>query len=192
VGTRKGRPVELPRSRRWTFLTHHAQVLLAVARNPELRVREIAACCQITERYAYQVLSDLQQAGYVCRSRRGRCNHYEIHPDLALRDPIVGERSLRESLRLVAGSHRGDLLAPRGSKPRSIDRSGEDAQGFVGPAAAARNHEQVFACALEGRVVAFPHPLWANTHSIVKGFLVHTFVRKEVRGTTPSNGHMET
>ncbi len=49
--------------RGWSFLTGHAQVLLAVARDPDLRVREIAEAAGITERYAYRVLRDLQTAG---------------------------------------------------------------------------------------------------------------------------------
>ena len=49
-------------SRGWTFITNHAQVLLAVAQQPDVRVREIAAAADITERYAYQMLRDLQDA----------------------------------------------------------------------------------------------------------------------------------
>jgi DNA-binding IclR family transcriptional regulator len=88
-------------SRSWTFLTNHAQVLLAVTRNPNLRVREIAKTTGISERYAYRLLSDLERARYVDRDRAGRCNVYRIDTDLALGDPVVEERSLRELLRLI-------------------------------------------------------------------------------------------
>ena len=56
-------------TRRWTFITNHAQVLLAVAQTPNVRVKEIAAAVDITERYAYRILRDLQNAGYVGRRR---------------------------------------------------------------------------------------------------------------------------
>lgn len=96
-------PRQLPRppSRGWTFITNHAQVLLAVAQQPDVRVREIAAAADITERYAYQMLRDLQDAGYVERRRDGRCNLYRINRDLAIGDPIIEEQSLRKLLRLI-------------------------------------------------------------------------------------------
>src|SRR5947209_14895498 len=96
-------PRQLPRPppRGWTFITNHAQVLLAVAQQPDVRVREIAAAADITERYAYQMLRDLQNAGYVERRREGRCNLYRINRDLAIGDPVVEEQSLRNLLRLI-------------------------------------------------------------------------------------------
>jgi DNA-binding MarR family transcriptional regulator len=96
---------------RWTFITNHAQVLLVVARRPEVRVREIAAAAAITERYAYSILRDLEDAGYVERQRRGRCNVYRIHRDLALGDPIVEEHALREFLRLIESEDAQDVVA---------------------------------------------------------------------------------
>src|SRR5438034_6729387 len=46
-------PRAKPRKRGWTFITNHAQVLLAIAHRPQLRVAEIAEAAEITERYAY-------------------------------------------------------------------------------------------------------------------------------------------
>jgi DNA-binding IclR family transcriptional regulator len=66
-----------------------------------LRVTDIAAAAGITERHAYRMLRDLQDAGYVERRRDGRCNVYRIHPELAIGDPVVEEQSLRELLRLI-------------------------------------------------------------------------------------------
>jgi DNA-binding transcriptional ArsR family regulator len=88
-------------TRGWTFITNHTQVLLAVAQQPDLRVREIATAANITERHAYRMLRDLQEAGYVERRRDGRCNVYRINPELAIGDPVVEEQSLRELLRLI-------------------------------------------------------------------------------------------
>ena len=97
-------------SRNWTFITHHAQVLLAVAQKPDLRVREIAAAADITERYAYRILRDLEDGGYVERRRKGRGNLYRIHPELVLGDPIVEEQSLRELLRLIDKREGADFV----------------------------------------------------------------------------------
>jgi len=86
-------------------------VLLAVARNPDVRVTEIAEATGITERYAYRVLRDLDNAGYVDRRRNGRCNVYRVHPDVALGDPIVEEPSLSELLRLIGEGESDEMLA---------------------------------------------------------------------------------
>jgi DNA-binding transcriptional ArsR family regulator len=111
-------PRQLPRppSRGWTFITNHAQVLLAVAQQSDVRVREIAEAADITERYAYQMLRDLQDAGYVERRREGRCNLYRINRDLAIGDPVVEEQSLRELLGLT-GTRESDEV--RGTLARS-------------------------------------------------------------------------
>jgi DNA-binding IclR family transcriptional regulator len=90
------------RSHTWTFITNHAQVLLVLAQRPDARVREIAAVAEVTERYAYRILRDLQDAGYVERRRAGRCNVYRINPNLPLGDPVVTHHRLWELLRLIA------------------------------------------------------------------------------------------
>jgi DNA-binding MarR family transcriptional regulator len=121
--TRRRRLRDTP-TRRWTFITNHAQVLLAVAQMPNVRVREIAAATDITERYAYRVLRDLEDAGYVERRRQGRCNLYRIHRELALGDPIVEEHSLWELLRLIDKSEGDEVVAMSASARRRIRRPG--------------------------------------------------------------------
>ncbi|MFD2354363.1 helix-turn-helix transcriptional regulator [Nonomuraea ferruginea] len=69
----------------WTFLTNHARVLIAVAADPEVRLRDIAAKIGITERAAQGIVSDLEDAGYLMRERMGRRNRYEINPSAELR-----------------------------------------------------------------------------------------------------------
>jgi sugar-specific transcriptional regulator TrmB len=113
----KPRLVEPSLTRGWTFITNHAQVLLAVAQKPDLRVREIAAAAGITERYAYRMLRDLQDEGYVERRRDGRCNLYRIHPELAIGDPVVEEQKLRELLLLIGKGERDK--SPWGASSRS-------------------------------------------------------------------------
>ena len=105
---------DLSTLRSWTFITHHAQVLLAVASNPDASVVEIADTVEITERSAYRVLADLQQAGYVRRSRKGRQNRYEINSALPLGDPTVGNGLVGDLLKLVVEEEvEGHLLLPR-------------------------------------------------------------------------------
>ena len=69
----------------WTFVTSHTQVLLCMARDPDVRLRDVADTVGITERAAQRILADLVEAGYVERARVGRRNRYTINPDLAMR-----------------------------------------------------------------------------------------------------------
>jgi sugar-specific transcriptional regulator TrmB len=109
--------VEPSLARGWTFLTNHAQVLLAVAQKPDARVREIAVAAGITERHAYRMLRDVQDAGYVERRRDGRCNVYRIHPEMAIGDPVVEEQSLRALLRLIGNGESDEKSIGRWLRP---------------------------------------------------------------------------
>lgn len=71
----------------WTFLTHHARVLLEIARNPEIRVRDIASSIGITERAAQRIVGDLHDEGYLTREKVGRRNHYALNADKHFRYP---------------------------------------------------------------------------------------------------------
>lgn len=71
----------------WVFLTNHAHVLLSVARDPEIRARDIAEQVGITERAAQRILADLVENGYVTRTKEGRRNRYGVNPKGHLRHP---------------------------------------------------------------------------------------------------------
>ena len=78
----------------WTFLTNHGHVLLTIARDPEIRLREIAAQVGITERAAQAIVADLVEGGYLSRTRVGRRNNYEVHGELPLRHPVEREHEV--------------------------------------------------------------------------------------------------
>lgn len=88
----------------WDFLTNHAHLLICVARDPGIRLRDMAAEVGITERAAHRILSELVAEGYVLREREGRRNRYEIVPDLPLRHPLVQEREVGDFLEVLIGS----------------------------------------------------------------------------------------
>ena len=94
----------VPAAARWDFLTNHAHVLLCVAHDPGMRLRDIAAAVGITERAAHRILSQLVGEGYVLRERRGRRNRYEIVTGLPMRHPLVQDREVGELLRVLIGS----------------------------------------------------------------------------------------
>lgn len=80
----------------WTFLTHHAHVLLEVARNPDATLQELAGAVGVSTRSAVTILNDLEATGYVERERRGRRNHYLLHPDRPLRHPSNAAHTVGE------------------------------------------------------------------------------------------------
>jgi hypothetical protein len=86
----------------WSFLTNHAQVMLCIARDPGVRLREIGDIVGITERAAHRIVSDLAAAGYVARERHGRRNQYTIEPDLPVPDRLARTRKIGELLDLLS------------------------------------------------------------------------------------------
>ena len=62
----------------WTFLTNHAHVLLTIAAEPEIRIRDIASEVGITERAAHRIVADLEEAGYLKVTKVGRRNEYVV------------------------------------------------------------------------------------------------------------------
>jgi hypothetical protein len=88
----------------WTFLTNHARVLLLVAHDPGVRLRDIAASLDITERSAFGIITDLVEAGYVIKEKDGRRNRYHVQAHLPLPEPTARERTVGEVLALLAGT----------------------------------------------------------------------------------------
>ena len=88
----------------WTFLTTHARVLLLVAHDPGVRLRDIAASLDITERSAFGVITDLVEAGYVVKEKDGRRNRYHVQAHLPLPEATARERTVGEVLALLTGT----------------------------------------------------------------------------------------
>jgi predicted transcriptional regulator len=87
----------------WTFLSNHAHVLLCIAAEPEIRLREVAEQVGITERAVQRIVADLSEGGYLSREREGRRNHYEVHAERPLRHPIEAHCDIRALLAMVLG-----------------------------------------------------------------------------------------
>jgi DNA-binding transcriptional ArsR family regulator len=85
----------------WTFLSNHGHVLVCLARNPDARVRDVAAAVGITERAVQNILGDLEDGGVLTRERIGRRNHYELHFDIPLRHQLEAHRTVGSLLRMV-------------------------------------------------------------------------------------------
>ena len=92
----------------WSFLTNHARVLVCIAHDPGVRLRDIAARVGITERSAYAIVTDLTAAGYVVKDRDtdGRRNRYQIQSHLPLPEAMARERTIGEVLDVLVDSER--------------------------------------------------------------------------------------
>ncbi|MGZ4599685.1 MAG: helix-turn-helix transcriptional regulator [Oryzihumus sp.] len=91
----------------WGFLTNHAQALLCIARDPGVRLREIATTLGITERAAFGIVTDLVDAGYVLKDKDGRRNRYRIQGDQPLPEALLRQRTVGQLITLLAQTDAG-------------------------------------------------------------------------------------
>jgi hypothetical protein len=87
----------------WNFLTNHGRALLCIAGNPDVRIRDIAASLDITERRTHGIVTDLTAAGYLIKTKEGRRNRYEVQSHLPIPEPTGRERAIGEVLELLGG-----------------------------------------------------------------------------------------
>lgn len=96
----------------WTFLTNHAHVLLCLAKEPDVRMRDVANLVGITERAVQRIVADLEESGYIVRSRHGRRNRYDVRDHLPLRHAIERHEKVSSLIALVYGKRRDDRGQP--------------------------------------------------------------------------------
>lgn len=87
----------------WTFLSNHTHVLICLAGDPEMRLRDVADRVGITERAVQRIVTDLEAGKVLDRIRDGRRNHYTIHRSRPLRHPIEQHRNVGALLEMVIG-----------------------------------------------------------------------------------------
>lgn len=85
-----------PNLPKWTFLTNHAHVLIAISRNPGLRQRDIAYAVGITVGAVQRIINELERNGYVESERVGRRNQYRVNYDRPLRHPLEDQHSVKD------------------------------------------------------------------------------------------------
>jgi hypothetical protein len=103
---------------RFRFVTNHAHVLQVVYADPSVRLRDIAQSVGITERTAAQIVSDLERAGYLTKTRAGRRNRYEVHEQLPLRHPQHRHHTVGDLIRFLEapGDLADDAPSPAGGR----------------------------------------------------------------------------
>jgi hypothetical protein len=97
----------------WSFLTNHGRVLLCIAHDPGVRLRDIAARVGITERSAFGIVSDLAAAGYAVKQKDGRRNRYQIQAHLPLPEPTTQQLAIGEVLALLTDAGVGETAGRR-------------------------------------------------------------------------------
>jgi hypothetical protein len=97
----------------WTFLANHGHVLICIGRDPEARLRDIAAAVGITERAVFGIIDDLEAAGIVVRSKVGRRNRYAVVRSAPLRHPLEAHQSVGDLLDLLATPPAEPVSPPR-------------------------------------------------------------------------------
>lgn len=85
----------------WTFLTNHGHVLVCIARDPDIRLRDVAARVGVTERAVQSIVRDLEEAGYLQRTRIGRRNRYRLDRGRPLRHPVERDHRIAELLAVL-------------------------------------------------------------------------------------------
>jgi DNA-binding transcriptional ArsR family regulator len=86
----------------WTLLTGHGHVLVEISRNPDARIRDISAAAGLTERTVQAIVADLEDAGYLTRSRTGRRTRYTVNDDSLFRHPAQEGLRIGPFLALLA------------------------------------------------------------------------------------------
>lgn len=94
----------MPGPATWSFLTNHARVLICIAEDPGVRLRDIGAAVGITERAALRIVGELVDAGYVTRERIGRRSRYTIRTDLPLPDGLARRQRVGDLLGILTAA----------------------------------------------------------------------------------------
>lgn len=97
----------------WTFLTNHGHVLVCLAEDPEVLLRDVAASIGITERSAQQIVCDLERAGVIIRMRVGRRNRYLIRREECFRHPLEAGVTVGQFIDLVEDGRQQSRRATR-------------------------------------------------------------------------------
>ena len=85
----------------WTFLSNHSHVLLCIAEDPEVRLRDVAARVGITERAVQRIVAELEHEGYLSIEKVGRRNRYQVNAELPLRHPLEDHLAIGALLRVL-------------------------------------------------------------------------------------------
>lgn len=93
--------VEETKSYSWTFLTNHTHVLVCLARNPNMVLKDVASHVGITERAVQRIVSELEADGFISRQKEGRRNKYILTLKKSLRHPVEKNCDIKDLVQLL-------------------------------------------------------------------------------------------
>lgn len=85
----------------WTFLTNHTHVLICIARDPQIVLRDVAAQVGITERAVQRIVADLEEEGFISRIKDGRRNRYRTALAKSLKHPVERNCNVKSLIELI-------------------------------------------------------------------------------------------
>ena len=91
--------------RHWTLLTNHGRILLLIAQEPDVRIRDLASAAGVTERTAQTIVTDLEHAGYITKERAGRRNVYTVNRKQPFRHQAESGHKVGELIDLFTDHH---------------------------------------------------------------------------------------
>ncbi len=102
---------------KWTLFSNHGHVLLFLAQDPEVRLRDVAASVGITERAVQKIVRDLQDARMLTVTKHGRRNRYRIHLERNLRHDLESHCTVGQLVELVERGQDGEEPPPESAAP---------------------------------------------------------------------------
>lgn len=90
----------------WTFLSNYGHVLVALARDPGARMRDVAEQVGITERAVQLIVAELVAQGCLRKEKVGRRNRYDVVRGAHLRHELESAVTLDDFLALLVGNRR--------------------------------------------------------------------------------------
>ena len=82
----------------WTFLTSHGRILAYIAKHPRTTAQNVAEEAGLSIRAVQQIITDLEEAGYIEKHREGRRNRYVIYPEIPMRHRLEREHAVGDIL----------------------------------------------------------------------------------------------
>jgi predicted transcriptional regulator len=82
----------------WTFLGNHGHVIVQIAKNPDVKIAELAGLVGVTERHARAIVNELREAGYIEVTKVGRRNSYRVNEGIPLRHTAESDKTLGDLL----------------------------------------------------------------------------------------------
>jgi DNA-binding MarR family transcriptional regulator len=92
-------------TKKWTFLSHHSHVLIALDQDADTKIEELAAILGVTSRSVVNVLNDLVEGGYLTKSKLGRRNRYSINKEAKLRHATSGQKNVGDLISSLGEFH---------------------------------------------------------------------------------------